>query len=101
MYTRLYTLAMITTLMPHLRIGPYKEGVLIAQIQMPFTQLDVPSLMSSWYYQASQTLALPGINYSNFLMEQTKNVITKITSGLPWYKMYDVIPQLKNRFLME
>ena len=36
MYTRLYTLAMITTLMPHLRIGPYKEGVLIAQIQMPF-----------------------------------------------------------------
>ena len=24
------------TLMPHLRIGPYKEGVLIAQIQMPF-----------------------------------------------------------------
>ena len=36
MYTRLYTLAMITTLMPQLRIGPYKEGVLIAQIQMPF-----------------------------------------------------------------
>ena len=36
MYTRLYALAMITTLMPHLRIGPYKEGVLIAQIQMPF-----------------------------------------------------------------
>ena len=34
MYTGLY--AMITTLMPHLRIGPYKEGVLIAQIQMPF-----------------------------------------------------------------
>ena len=27
---------MITTLMPHLRIGPYKEGVLIDQIQMPF-----------------------------------------------------------------
>ena len=36
MYTGLYTLAMITTLMAHLRIGPYKEGVLIAQIQMPF-----------------------------------------------------------------
>ena len=36
MYTRLYTLAMITTLMPHLRIGPYKEGVTIDQIQMPF-----------------------------------------------------------------
>ena len=36
MYTHLYTLAMIATLMPHLRIGPYKEGVLIAQIQMPF-----------------------------------------------------------------
>ena len=36
MYTRLYTLAMITTLMSHLRIGPYKEGVLIAQIQMLF-----------------------------------------------------------------
>ena len=36
MYTCLYTLAMITTLMPHLRIGPYKEGVLIAQIQMLF-----------------------------------------------------------------
>ena len=36
MYTGLYTLAMITTLMPHLRIGLYKEGVLIAQIQMPF-----------------------------------------------------------------
>ena len=36
MYTGLYALAMITTLMPHLRIGPYKEGVLIAQIQMPF-----------------------------------------------------------------
>ena len=27
---------MITTLMPHLRIGPNKEGVLIEQIQMPF-----------------------------------------------------------------
>ena len=27
---------MITTLMPHLRIGPYKEGVTIDQIQMPF-----------------------------------------------------------------
>ena len=27
---------MITTLMPHLRIGPYKEGVIIDQIQMPF-----------------------------------------------------------------
>ena len=27
---------MITTLMPHLSIGPYKEGVLIVQIQMPF-----------------------------------------------------------------
>ena len=27
---------MITTLMPHLRIGPYKEGVLIDQIQMLF-----------------------------------------------------------------
>ena len=27
--------AMIT-LMPHLRIGPYKEGVTIVQIQMPF-----------------------------------------------------------------
>ena len=36
MYTRLYALAMITTLMPHLRIGPYKEGVIIDQIQMPF-----------------------------------------------------------------
>ena len=34
----IYTLcsAMITTLMPHLSIGPYKEGVLIVQIQMPF-----------------------------------------------------------------
>ena len=31
-----YALAMITTLMPHLRIGPYKEGVTIDQIQMPF-----------------------------------------------------------------
>ena len=31
-----YSLAMITTLMPHLRIGPYKEGVIIDQIQMPF-----------------------------------------------------------------
>ena len=30
-----YALAMITTLMPHLRIGPYKEGVTIDQIQMP------------------------------------------------------------------
>ena len=28
--------AMITTLMSHLSIGPYKEGVLIVQIQMPF-----------------------------------------------------------------
>ena len=27
---------MITTLMPHLRIGPYKEGVTIVQIQMQF-----------------------------------------------------------------
>ena len=36
MYTHLYTLAMITTLMPHLRIGPYKEGILIAQIQMVY-----------------------------------------------------------------
>ena len=36
MYTGLYALAMITTLMPHLRIGPYKEGVIIDQIQMPF-----------------------------------------------------------------
>ena len=31
-----YTLAMIATLMPHLRICPYKEGVTIDQIQMPF-----------------------------------------------------------------
>ena len=36
MYTRLYALAMITTLMPHLRIGPYKEGVIIDQIHVPF-----------------------------------------------------------------
>ena len=36
MYTSLYALAMITTLMPYLRIGPYKEGVIIDQIQMPF-----------------------------------------------------------------
>ena len=28
---------MITTLMPHLRIGPYMEGVTIDQIQMPFS----------------------------------------------------------------
>ena len=28
-----YALAMITTLMPHLRIGPYKVGVTIDQIQ--------------------------------------------------------------------
>ena len=28
--------AMITTLMPHLRIGPYKEGITIVQIQMPY-----------------------------------------------------------------
>ena len=34
--TQRYALAMITTLMPHLRIGPYKEGVTIDQIQMPF-----------------------------------------------------------------
>ena len=34
--TQLYALAMITTLMPHLRIGPYKEGVTIDQIQMRF-----------------------------------------------------------------
>ena len=34
--TQLYTLAMITTLMPHLRIGPYNEGVTIDQIQIPF-----------------------------------------------------------------
>ena len=33
---QLYSLAMITKLMPHLRIGPYKEGVTIDQIQMPF-----------------------------------------------------------------
>ena len=34
--------------MPHLRIGPYKEGVTIVQIQMPFypmygAELDAPS----------------------------------------------------------
>ena len=29
-------LAMKTTLMPHLRIAPYKESVTIVQIQMPF-----------------------------------------------------------------
>ena len=46
--TQRYALAMITTLMPHLRIGPYKEGVTIDQIQMPSTQLDALSLMSSW-----------------------------------------------------
>ena len=34
--TQRYALAMITTLMPHLRIGPYKEGVTIDQIQMLF-----------------------------------------------------------------
>ena len=28
--------AMIITLMPHFRIGPYKEGVTIFQIQMPY-----------------------------------------------------------------
>ena len=58
-----YTLcsAMITTLMPHLSIGPYKEGVLIVQIQMQFyipnsAELDAPSLMSSWLYKLAGDL---------------------------------------------
>ena len=47
---------MITTLMPHLRIGPYKEDILIAQIQMRSTQLDAASLLSSWLYIVEKKL---------------------------------------------
>ena len=74
MYTGLYALAMITTLMPHLRIGPYKEGVIIDQIQMPFHAVErsfpyellvlvrvhniILYIMYSWYIYSTSCAAI-------------------------------------------
>ena len=46
---------MITTLIPHLRIGPYKEGVTIVQIQTPFNPI-MPVIQFSRDYETLMTL---------------------------------------------